>query len=150
MTNLADLASSAVHAGKNIILTNALGVGNVTSITNKIKEEGFKLTTISLAYDDSSFYGLPLLRDGKVELKFPQTMLDADVIIFDQAERASSKSMAIVEELMADHTVLGSEFANLKSVIVIFTENGEHTDKTISRQRLANGIASIRLVNLAS
>lgn len=148
MTNLADLASSAVHAGKNIVLTSTPYVGNVTSIINKLREDGFAIATINLAYDDSDFYGIPVIKEGKVEVRFPQSILDADVVIFDQVEVASPESIKAVNEMLNHQTLRGSEFPNLKSTIAIFTETRESTDNVAFKQNVVSGISGGRVINL--
>lgn len=150
MSHIKDLATAAVHAGKDIILTNSPGLGNITSILDKLETDGFKVESINLAHSDLSVYGIPFIEDGNVKFSFPNSMVEADVILLDQAEVASSDSMELVTALVNHRTIRASKFPNLKSVIVVFTEISKDKTESTLIQKFTNGITGGKLIGLAA
>jgi MoxR-like ATPase len=103
---------------KNVLLVGGAGVGKTTMVRMVAEELGLKLKYYSAATLDpwADLVGIPVPTENREELKFvkPEDISSAEIIFFDELNRAHAKVQDAVLEIIQYHSINGDPLPNLK------------------------------------
>lgn len=113
--------ASYMKAEKNIIISGVHGVGKTAKLREAAGQLGFKMKYYSASTLDSftDITGIPVpnIEKKTVEYYRPTDIEDAEVIFFDEVNRADKRTMNSIFEITQFGTVNGIPLPNLKSVV---------------------------------
>jgi len=103
---------------RNVLLVGGAGVGKTTMVKMVAEELGLKLKYYSAATLDpwADLVGIPVPTENRDELKFvrPEDITYAEIIFFDELNRAHAKVQDAVLEIIQYHSINGEPLPNLK------------------------------------
>jgi MoxR-like ATPase len=103
---------------KNVLLVGGAGVGKTTMVRTVAEEKELKLKYYSAATLDpwADLVGIPVPSENREELKFvrPDDISGAEMIFFDELNRAHAKVQDAVLEIIQYHSINGDPLPNLK------------------------------------
>lgn len=119
-------ARRLIEKGKNVMLEGPHGCGKSHTVRDISKQFGYTVAIFNCATMDPyiDFVGLPipskLIVDGveidNLKLVRPHKIDDADVIFFDEVNRALPETLNGVLEIAEERTINGEDLPKLKSV----------------------------------
>jgi len=125
----------ALQSGLNVVMEGVAGTGKTSCGKIACDVECMKMVYYSASTLDPfvDIVGLPKpvdKSDGSKDLEFyrTNTMQEANVLFFDEANRAQSKTTNAMLEIMQFGTVNGEELPELHSVIIAINPNDDEYD----------------------
>ena len=126
------LLQTYINNGFNILLQGQHGVGKTMVLTQACETLGLKLKYYSASSLDpyTDLVGIPKFTEdeiGKEVIKSvrPQEINDAEVVFFDELNRADPKVLNAVFELIQFRSINGEKLPNLKCIIAAQNPPGE-------------------------
>lgn len=121
MTMLIPHAESYLNAGMNVLLVGPHGTGKTESILTLCEEQGVKVKYFSCStldpYTDLVGVPYPTERpDGSraLEMVRPRDLDEAEMVFFDELNRADSKTLSAIFEIVQMKSINGEPLPNLK------------------------------------
>ena len=112
-TNLEKLAI----AHKNVLLIGHHGVGKTTVAKQAFEAAGLKMKYFSSTIDPwAHLVGIPVPKAGKITFAKDNSLQEAEVLFFDEVNRASEVVRNMILEIVQFQTVNGDPLPNLKCV----------------------------------
>jgi len=109
-------------AGLNIALTGVHGVGKTAMLKEAAAQLNYKVKYYSAStldpYTDLVGVPYPIAEEKRVEYFRPKEIDQADVVFFDELNRADQKTLNTILEIILDHSINGEPLPNLKCVVV--------------------------------
>lgn len=116
-----------MKAGKNIMISGPAGTGKTYVLNEVANNLGLKLKYYSASTLDAQadLLGIPVPNSDNTALNYirPMDIEEAEVIFFDEANRADDRTEAAMFEITQFHTVNGKSLPNLKSVCIAINPN---------------------------
>ena len=113
----------AVHAGLNILLEGPFGVGKSSIIFSVAEELGLRMKYFSAStldpFADLVGVPVPVMEDQTRRLIYvrPDYIQQAEILFFDELNRAHPKVLNAVFEIIQFHSINGETLPHLRSVI---------------------------------
>lgn len=111
-----------IGAGLNIAITGVHGVGKTAKLKEAISQLDYTLKYYSAAtldpYTDLTGIPVPDTEARVVHYYRPKGIEDANVIFFDEFNRADPKTLNTLLEIILDRSINGDPLPNLKAVVV--------------------------------
>lgn len=129
-----------IAAEMNILLSGVHGVGKSAKLNEACAQLGYKVKYYSAATLDSftDLTGIPVpnIPEKTVEYFRPRDIEEADVIFFDELNRADARTLNTVLEIILEHSINGVPLPKLKSVVAAMNPvseeyNTEELDKAL-------------------
>lgn len=118
-----------ITAGLKVSIMGLHGVGKTAIISQASKELGLKMKYYSSSTIDpyTELTGIPIPNHETRQVEFwrPHTIDEAEVIFFDEANRADPKTINALFEITQFGTINGEILPNLKTVLIAMNPVGE-------------------------
>ena len=115
------LLENYISSGLNVLVTGQAGTGKTTMIQEASKNLGWKLKYFSTATLDpfADLVGIPVPNVGRQTVDYfrPKEIDDADVVFFDELNRADLMVLNAVLEIIQFRSINGEKLRNLKCVV---------------------------------
>lgn len=122
-----------LQAGMNILVVGKHGTGKTEMLRTAVKDLGYNFQYYSAStldpYTDLVGVPYPIVDDkgSRLEMVRPRRIDEAEIIMWDEANRADPKTVNAMFEITQFKTINGEPLPNLKSVIVAMNPNdGEY------------------------
>lgn len=111
-----------IGAGLNVAITGVHGVGKTAKLKEAVNQLGYSMKYYSAAtldpYTDLTGIPVPDIENRVVHYFRPKGIEDADVIFFDEFNRADPKTLNTLLEIILERAVNGEKLDKLKAVVV--------------------------------
>lgn len=129
-----------INAGLNVLISGVHGVGKTAKLVEATNSLGLKMKYYSAStldpYTDLTGIPVPNTENKTVEYFRPHAIDEAEVIFFDEINRADPKTLNTLLEIILNHSINGEPLPKLKAVVAAMnpvTEdyNTDELDKAI-------------------
>lgn len=121
-----------MDAGKNIIVSGVHGVGKTAKLNEAASQLNLKMKYYSAStldpYTDLTGVPVPNRETKTVEYFRPKDIDDAEIIFFDEVNRADPKTINAIFEITQFHTINGEPLPKLKSVVAAMNPVSDEYD----------------------
>lgn len=111
----------------NVLISGPAGTGKTSILQEAVKQLGMKMKYFSAQtldpYVDLTGVPVPDLKNKTLELLRPREIDEADVIMFDELNRADDKTLNALFELIQFRSINGEKLPNLKCVVSAINPN---------------------------
>lgn len=135
MTGTVPHLEDYIKSGFNVLLTGLHGIGKTYSIKEACEKLNLKMKYYSASSLDpfTDLVGVPVPAEDEHGVKFlqmvrPREIDEAEVVVFDELNRAESKTRNAVMELIQFRSINGEVLPNLKAVIAAVNPPDEEYD----------------------
>jgi len=110
-----------ISAGRNVIISGRHGVGKTAKLKEAVDQLGYTMQYYSAStldpYTELTGIPVPDTESKTVEYYRPKLIDNAEVIFFDEINRADPKTLNTLMEIILNHSINGEPLPKLKAVV---------------------------------
>jgi uridylate kinase len=133
MSAIIEAIAESTLRGRNAVVTSISEVGTVGKVLTTLDAVGMNVGYLNLAQSAAGIYlGSQCHIGNEIWLKKADEFLEAEVIVLDRGSHISINTLDVVRKLMSHRIVYDTYLPNVKSVVVVFTEDPQGSAKKLS------------------